>query len=175
VVLNYTVKPLVTQVYSHRGARLSEVPTSSVEISSDVSSSSLEMSYSPPVVSSSPIGSPPEQLLGRGQRIRRPPNCYSPLAFTTTALSEPASYRDAILYPEWQHVMAEEIAALERTGTWDLYHVPHVFVRLLVSGYIRLRLALMVLLSDIRLVLLLVVFSRSMVEIMMRLFLLLLI
>jgi hypothetical protein len=71
--------------------------------------------------------------------------------------------------------MAEEIAALERTGTWDLYHVPHVFVRLLVSGYIRLRLALMVLLSDIRLVLLLVVFSRSMVEIMMRLFLLLLI
>jgi hypothetical protein len=53
--------------------------------------------------------------------------------------------------------------------------VPHVFIRSLVSGYIRLRLTLMVLLSDISLALLLVVFSRSMVEIMMRLLLLLLI
>jgi hypothetical protein len=61
--------------------------------------------------------------------------------------------------------MAEEIVALERTGTWDL--VLHVFVRSLVSGSIRLRLTLMVLLSTIRLVLLLVVFSRSKVMIMM--------
>jgi hypothetical protein len=53
--------------------------------------------------------------------------------------------------------------------------VPHVFVRSLVNGYIRLRLALMVLLSGIRPILLLVAFSRSMVEIMMRLLLMLLI
>jgi hypothetical protein len=105
---------------------LSEVPTSSVELSSDVSSSFLEVPSSPPVASSSPIGSSPEQLLGRGQRICRPPNGYSPSAFT--ALSEPASYRDAILHPEWQHAMAEEIAALERTGTWDLVPYPHVFI-----------------------------------------------
>jgi hypothetical protein len=71
--------------------------------------------------------------------------------------------------------MDEEIAALERTGMWDLVPCPHVFVRSLVSGSIWLRLALMVLLSDIRLVLLLVVFSRSKAGIMMRLFLLLLI
>jgi hypothetical protein len=71
--------------------------------------------------------------------------------------------------------MAEEIAALEQTGMWDLVPCPHVFVQSLVSGYIRLRFALMVLLSDISLVLLLMVFSRSMVEIMMRLLLLLLI
>jgi hypothetical protein len=107
----------VTQVYSRRGARLSEVPTSSAELSSDVSSSSLDVTSSPPAASSSLIGSSPEQLLGRGQRICRPPNCYSPSAFTATALSEPASYSDAILHPEWQHVMAEEIAALERTDT----------------------------------------------------------
>jgi hypothetical protein len=81
---------------------LSEVPTSSAELSSDVSSSSLEVSSSLPVASSSLIGSCPEQLLGCGQRIRRPPNCYFPLAFTTTAtaLSEPTSYHDAILHPE---------------------------------------------------------------------------
>jgi hypothetical protein len=117
VVPDYMVKPPVTQVYSRRGARLSEVPTSSTKFSSDVSSSSLEVPSSPPVASSSPIGSSLEQLLGRGQRIRRPPNCYSPSAFTATALSEPASYRDVILHPEWQHVMAEEIATLERTST----------------------------------------------------------
>jgi hypothetical protein len=99
VVLDYTVKPPVTQVYSRCEARLPEVPTSSVELSSDVSSSSLDMPSSPPAASS-PIGSSLEQLLGCGQRIRWPPNCYSPSAFTATALSEPASYRDAILHPE---------------------------------------------------------------------------
>jgi hypothetical protein len=66
VVSDYTVKPPVTQVYNRRGARLSEVPTSSAELSSDVSSSSLEVPSSPHVVSSSSIGSSPEQLLGRG-------------------------------------------------------------------------------------------------------------
>jgi hypothetical protein len=70
VVLDYTVKPPVTQVYSHHGALLSKVPTSSVELSSDVSSSSLEVTSSPLVVSSSPIHSSHEQLLGCGQCIR---------------------------------------------------------------------------------------------------------
>jgi hypothetical protein len=124
VVPDYTVKPPVTQVYSRRGARLSDAPTSSAELSSDVSSSSLDVPSSPPVASSSPIGSSPEQFLGRGKRIRWPPNCYSPSASTATALSEPASYRDAILHPEWQHAMVEEIATLERTGTWDFVSCP---------------------------------------------------
>jgi hypothetical protein len=120
VVPGYTVKPPVTQVYSRCGTRLSEVPNFSFEHSSDVSSSSLDVPSSPPVASSSLIGSSLEQFLVRGQRIRRPPNCYSPSTITATALSEPASYRDAILHPKWQHAMAEEIAALEWTGTWDL-------------------------------------------------------
>jgi hypothetical protein len=100
VVLDYTMKPPVTQVYSRRGAHLSKVPTSSAQLSSDVSSSSLEVLSSPPVASSSLIGSSSKHLLGRGQRIRQPPNCYSPSAFTATALSESASYHDAILHPE---------------------------------------------------------------------------
>jgi hypothetical protein len=39
-------------------------------------------------------------------------------------MSESASYHDTILHPEWQHVMAEEITTLERTGTWDLVPCP---------------------------------------------------
>jgi hypothetical protein len=51
------------------------------------------------------------------------PDYYSP-AFTITALSKLASYHDVILYPEWQHMMSKEIAALERIGTWDLMPCP---------------------------------------------------
>ena len=85
--------------------------------SSDVPSSSS-------VEPSSPVTPSPEQLLRRSDRLRRPPDYYSPAAFTAAVLPEPASYRDAILHPEWQHAMAEEIAALERTGTWDLVPCP---------------------------------------------------
>jgi hypothetical protein len=63
----------------------------SVELSSDVSSFSLDVPSSPPVASSSLIISSSEQLLRRDQHIHRLPNYYSPSVFTTTALSEPAS------------------------------------------------------------------------------------
>jgi hypothetical protein len=126
MVPDYTLKPPVTQFYSRWGARLSDVPASSDELSSDVSSSSFfeDVSSSPLVEPSSPIDSSPEQLIRRSHRLRRPLDYYSPLAFTAITLSEPASYRDAILYPEWQHAMAEEITALERTDTWDLVPCP---------------------------------------------------
>jgi hypothetical protein len=121
VVPDYTVKPPMTQFYSHCGVRLSDAPSSSDELSSDVPSSFIEdVSSSPPVEPSSMTDSSPEQLVRCSHRLRRPPDCYSPSAFTDIALSEPASYRDAILLPKWQHAMAEEIVALEQTGTWDL-------------------------------------------------------
>jgi hypothetical protein len=115
VVSDYMIKPPVTQFYSHRGAHLCDTLASSDELSSDVSSSSFieDVQSSPPVEPSSLTNSSPVQLVRHSHRLRRPPDCYSPLAFTATALSEPASYRDAILHLEWQHAMAEEIATLE--------------------------------------------------------------
>ncbi|KAK1662309.1 hypothetical protein QYE76_050468 [Lolium multiflorum] len=59
--------------------------------------------------------------------------------------------------------------ALERTGTWDLVSPLLVFVPSRVSGSIKSRLALMDLLSAIKRVLWLVVFSRSTAVTMMRL------
>jgi hypothetical protein len=93
--------------------------------------SSLDMSTSPcessiPIDMSSsaepffPHVSTLEQSLRCSQHLHQPTNWYSPSAFVTTALPEPASYRDAILHQEWQHAMAKEIAALERTGIWEL-------------------------------------------------------
>jgi hypothetical protein len=79
---------------------------------------------SPFVEPFSPADSSPEQLIRRSHHLCRPLDYYSPSAFTTTALSESTPYRDAILHLEWHHAMAEEIAALERTGTWDLVPCP---------------------------------------------------
>jgi hypothetical protein len=53
-------------------------------------------------------------------RQRRAPDRYSPSQYGLSIASEPTSYRDAERHPEWQLAMAEEIAALEHTGTWDL-------------------------------------------------------
>jgi hypothetical protein len=105
MVLDYTVKPSLTQFYSRCGACLSDAPASSDELSFDVPPS-------PPIEPSSLTDSSLEQLVRRNHRLHRPPDCYSPSAFTTIALSEPASYRDAILHSEWQHAMADEIFAL---------------------------------------------------------------
>jgi hypothetical protein len=151
---------------------LLDAPASSDELSSDVPSSSfIEDVQSSPIEPSSP-----EQLVRRSHRLHRPPDCYSPSAFTVTDLSEPASYRDAILHPEWQHVMAEDIVALEQTSTWDLVpcrpRVRPITYKWVYKVKTRSDGSLE---RTIRLVLFLMVFSRSNVVIMMRLLFLLLI
>jgi hypothetical protein len=88
--------------YSHR----SHVPDASSDASSSESSSSDEL---PPPLS---------------PRHRCPPDRYSPSQYGLSVALEPTSYRDAERHPEWQLAMTEEIAALERTGTWDLVSPP---------------------------------------------------
>ena len=100
----------------------------------------------------------------------RPPERYG---FTVASLVEPTTYREATIHPDWQHAMSEEIAALERTGTWDLVPFPPHATPITCES-IRLRLDLMALLSATRFALWRVVSSRSIVVTMMRLLLLLL-
>ena len=55
-------------------------------------------------------------------------SCYSSSFSSFLAaihcLSEPLSYKEAVLDPLWQHAMNEELYALQKTNTWDL--VPFV-------------------------------------------------
>ena len=107
----YDSKPPVIHTYSRR----LQNPSPPVEASPDVS---------PPVETSSvaDISSQPSSRYDlRDRGSLKPTNRYG---FAGTVLSEPTTYHDAICHPEWQHAMAEEIAALERTGTWDLVPLP---------------------------------------------------
>jgi hypothetical protein len=79
-----------------------------------------------PPLDSSPsiLGPPPEsspRYALRDHSTLRPPDR---LGFTAAVLAEPMTYREAAAHQEWQHAMAEEIAALEHTGTWDLVPLP---------------------------------------------------
>jgi hypothetical protein len=90
--------------------------SSSSDASSDASSSDASSSNA----SSSSDELPPPL----SPRHRRPPDRYSPSQYGLSVALEPTSYRDAEHHPEWQLAMAEEIAALEHTGTWDLVFPP---------------------------------------------------
>lgn len=46
------------------------------------------------------------------------------LGFTAVALVENTTFGEAAVHQEWQHAMAEEIAALECTGTSHLVPLP---------------------------------------------------
>jgi hypothetical protein len=39
-------------------------------------------------------------------------------------LAELETYREVVAHQEWQHAMAEEVAALKRIVTWDLVPLP---------------------------------------------------
>ena len=69
------------------------------------------------------------------KRIRKSTNlpdfsysCYSSsfASFLATIhnLSEPLSYKEAVLDPLWQQAMTEELSALHNIGTWDLVPLP---------------------------------------------------
>ena len=67
---------------------------------------------------------PPNQLMVFALGLVRPPDRYSPSRYGLSTVLELTSYRDAIIHPECQFAMAEEIAALERNSTWDLVSLP---------------------------------------------------
>src|SRR3954471_7555900 len=122
--------PPSTPIVSSSGSPPPDVssltPSSSAPSSSPSSPRSPESSSAiPSSSSSSPESSSSDELPStRHVRQRRAPNRYSPSQYGLSVASEPTSYRYAEHHPEWQLAMAEEIAALERTVTWDLVSPP---------------------------------------------------
>jgi hypothetical protein len=64
---------------------------------------------------------PPHYDLGDRRTLCRPTRLG--FAASVSIPSETTSFHDALSHPEWQLAMAE-IAALERTSTWDLVPLP---------------------------------------------------
>ena len=84
-------------------------------------------------------------------------HCYTALA----TLHEPHTYYEASTDPLWQISMKEELDALSKNHTWNLVTLPPGNLWLVVSGFIRLRLALMGPLSATKLISLQKVLHRS--------------
>ena len=123
---DFSTKPPVTQVYTRRVVIPPTEISSFDELDSSDEPSTPDAPSSPAALSpdisisqhdSSSDESSPKMTLRRGDRVRHAPDRYSPSSLVAAALPDPHSYRDDILNPEWQLAMAEEIAALERTGT----------------------------------------------------------
>ena len=87
---------------------------------SDAPTSTSTPSLLGPIPSEPPTPPAPRYNL-RDRHTLQPPAYYVAAA---TTLVEPSTYREAAAHSEWQHAMAEEIHALERTGTWDLVPLP---------------------------------------------------
>jgi transposase InsO family protein len=82
------------------------------------------------------------------------------------SLSEPSSYKEAILDPLWQQAMREELSALHKTDTWELVPLPLGKLLLDLVGCTKSKLSLMGQLSATKHVLLLRDFLKNMVSIM---------
>jgi hypothetical protein len=86
------------------------------------------------------------------------------------AIVEPTTYQEASGNLEWQLAMIDELAALERTGTWDIVPLPSHVVPITCKWVFKvIRQNQMGPLRGIKLVLLLVAFNRLKDLIMMRL------
>lgn len=64
---------------------------------------------------------PPVRYNLRNRDALRAPNRDD---FVVGAVLEPSTYQEAVVLPQWQLAMSEELAALERTNTWDLVPLP---------------------------------------------------
>ena len=111
-----SVEPFTVSPFPFTYSRRAQHPSPS-----DAPPSTSTPSLLGPVPSGPPTPLAPRYNLRDRNTLKRP--AFYAAAAATTVI-EPSTYREAATHPEWQHAMVEEIAALERTHTWDLVPLP---------------------------------------------------
>jgi transposase InsO family protein len=108
---SYSSKPPVIQTYIRRSR---PIPTAGPDTD--------------PVPDSCIDNNESNDVFNQGYRLRdrgtiEPPDCYG-FPRAGVAIVEPTTYQEASRILEWQLAMIDELAALERTGTWDIVPLP---------------------------------------------------
>ena len=114
-------KPPITKVYTRRPKAPTEPPsTPPSSVTPDIFNDSNTLSESHDASDEPQVG---QHYNLRDRTTIEPPD---KLGFprVSAVIGEPSSYHEAANIPEWQAAMTEELAALERTCTWDIVPLP---------------------------------------------------
>jgi hypothetical protein len=121
--------PSTSDTFSHVRPICTHHPTSTDILFS--STPEAPFSSTAPQASSEIMDPPLRQSIRIRKSTKLPDFAYSCYSSSFTSflasihcLSEPSSYKEAILDPLWQQAMDEELSALHKTDTWDLVHLP---------------------------------------------------
>ena len=112
-------KPPVTQVYTRR-PRVPPSDPPSASPNTPVLDESNNIDESHVISDESQVG--PRYNL-RDRTTMEPPDRLG-FPRVSVVLAEPSTYKEASGVPEWQSAMSEELAALDRTGTWEIVPLP---------------------------------------------------
>lgn len=86
--------------------------------------SPIDSSSTPPAVKSSAPIVPVHSMHTRSKSGIFVPKIPFTLSVHSPPLTEPLSFKEAIVFPEWQKAMSEEYSALIQQGTWSLVPLP---------------------------------------------------
>jgi len=90
---------------------------------------------------------PPEPGPRRSSRVSRPPdrygNYHTSFNTTSSSISIPTCFSEAVKHECWQKAMDEELQALQDNHTWDVVPCPSTVKPLVVNRFSRLNSALM--------------------------------
>ena len=117
-------KPPITRFFTRRPKIPTELPSSSPTSASpdtpvvDASNNNIDESH----IVSDELQTGPRYNL-RDRSTIHPEDKYG-FPRVNALVHEPVTYQEAAGIPEWQLAMSEELAALDRTGTWDLVPLP---------------------------------------------------
>ena len=117
-------KPPITRVYTRRPRHPIDIPPSlalpSASPDTPIFTDPNNIDESHAISDESQVG--PRYNFRDRSTIEPPDKLGFPPA--AAVINEPSNYHEASGIPEWQLAMAEELAAFDRTSTWDIVPLP---------------------------------------------------